>query len=97
MKNYSITFFCLCLLASCMVMESQAGVPLPSVTYFGSVRNPYGYPYNKNAEVVLFKGSVECVRFLTTGERSHGMNYRLDLEMDSGESPTNPTPHRLAT
>jgi hypothetical protein len=68
----------------------HAGVPLPSVTYTGCVRDAYGYPYAKDAEVALFKGSVECVRYRVAGERSPGVNYRLELEMDSGGTPYEP-------
>ena len=46
-----------------------AGVPLPAVTYYGCVRNAYGYPYAKDAEVVFNKGSNECVRYRINGER----------------------------
>lgn len=81
---------CLCFLAVLVARENRAGVPLPAVTYVGCVRNPLGYPYTKNAEVALFKGDVECVRHLITGERSPGMNYRLDLEIDSGGKPYEP-------
>lgn len=82
--------FCFCLPALLAVAAARAGVPLPSVTYAGCVRDAYGYPYAKDAEVALFKGSVECVRDRVTGERSPGVNYRLELEMDSGGTPYEP-------
>ena len=81
---------CLSLLALLAATEGHAGVPLPSVTYTGCIRDAYGYPYTKNAEVALFTGAVECVRCRITGERSPGVNYRLDLEMDSGGTPYEP-------
>lgn len=81
---------CVGLLAPLVALQSHAGVPLPAVTYTGCVRDAYGYPYAKDAEVTLFKGSVACARHLVTGERSPGVNYRLDLEMDSGGTPYEP-------
>ena len=90
MRHRLTTTMCLCLLALFIAMENRAGVPLPAVTYTGCIRNPLGYPYTKFAEVALFKNDVECVRYRITGERSPGVNYRLDLEMDSGGTPYEP-------
>jgi hypothetical protein len=90
MKHRLKKTFCLCLPALLAAAASLAGVPLPSVTYTGCVRDAYGYPYAKDAEVALFNGSVECVRYRVTGERGPGVNYRLELEMDSGGAPYEP-------
>lgn len=90
MTQPSRIIICLGLLVPLVAMQSRAGVPLPSVTYTGCVRDAYGYPYALDAEVSLFKGSVDCVRTRITGERSPGVNYRLELEMDSGGTPYEP-------
>jgi hypothetical protein len=85
--KFTIYLFLLGLFVS---TESRAGVPLPAVTYTGCVRDEYGYPYTRDTDVALFKDSVECVSYLINGERSPGVNYRLDLEMDSGGRPYEP-------
>jgi hypothetical protein len=90
MKHRLRITFSLSLLTLFVVIEGRPGVPLPSVTYTGSVRDAYGYPYTKDAEVTLSTGTVESVRYRITGERSPGVNYRLDLEMDSGGTPYEP-------
>lgn len=90
MKHPSKTILCLGLLLPLVALQSHAGVPLPSVTYTGCVRDAYGYPYVKDVDVALFKGSVECVSHRVTGESAPGINYRLDLEMDSGGTPYEP-------
>lgn len=87
MKHPSTTPLFCALLAVFAAPAAWADVPLPSVTYYGCVRDAYGYPFKKDAEVVLMKGGVECSRYLITGERSPGVNYRMEVEIDNGGTP----------
>jgi len=68
-------------LAACF---AQAGVPLPSVTYFGVIRDAHGYPYTEDAEICLMHGTQEVVSYQVAGLRDMGINYQVEIEMDSG-------------
>ena len=63
----------------------QAGVPLPAVSYYGALRDPYGFPYTDSAEIWLMRGTNEVVRYKIEGVRAPGVNYQMDVMIDNGE------------
>jgi len=62
----------------------QAGIPLPAVSYYGALRDAYGFPYTDSAEIWLMRGTNEVVRYKIEGVRAAGVNYQLDVMIDNG-------------
>ena len=65
---------------------SHATLPLPYCTFYGQARDEYGWPYVKDAEVVLRVQGRECSRWRIQGMLAPGVNFKLPLELDDGRS-----------
>ena len=61
-----------------------ASIPQSPVSYYGALRDAYGFPYTDSAEIWLMRGTNEVVRYEITGMRAAGVNYQLDVLMDDG-------------
>lgn len=66
------------------VLVAEAGLPLPCVNYYGLLSDEYGSPFLEYAEIQLFSGTNQCDRFVVDGLLDAGVNFELQLEVDSG-------------
>lgn len=73
------------IVAACFV-PVFGGVPQPCEVVYGLVRDAFGFPYVDNAEITLARGQAECARFKIRGILGGGVNYRTELNLDSGGS-----------
>ena len=76
----------LVLLAQVASGVGHATLPLPYCTFYGQARDEYGWPYVKDAEVVLRVQGRECSRWRIMGMLAPGVNFKLPLELDDGRS-----------
>ena len=74
----SVFFFCL--------LPCLADFPVPSFTYYGEVRNAYGWPYTQadNAQVIVRVDGRECGRATVEEHLGPGINYRVEVPLDDG-------------
>src|SRR6185503_8366050 len=69
-------------------LASQAFPPAPSHLIYGQVRDEYGVPlFVTNATIVFESPNVEPVTSRIVPNLDPGVNYRLNLSMDSGSAP----------
>ena len=66
----------------------SAAVPLPYCTFYGQARDELGWPYTKDADVLLRVQGRECSRWHIMGILAPGVNFKLPLELDDGRSST---------
>jgi hypothetical protein len=59
-----------------------AGLPQPMVVYYGQAKDGYGWPYTKDATVILLSGTNECTRHNIAGSLSPGVNFALYAPLD---------------
>jgi hypothetical protein len=80
----SLPFHVLFALCSAFLVprSSWAGLPQPMVVYYGQARDGFGWPYKKDATVVLLRGTSECARCAIRGSRSPGVNFALYVPLD---------------
>ncbi len=69
---------------------ARAGQPQPCSVVHGLVRDAYGYPYVSSAQIRLEHAGTECDRADLVGVLAGGINYRLELDLDSGGTPYAP-------
>lgn len=77
----------LALLALGPQTRAPAEFPLPAFTYYGEVRNAYGWSYRQadNAQIVVRVGGRECARAMIDERLGPGMNYRVQVPLDDGQ------------
>jgi hypothetical protein len=63
-----------------------AEFPLPGFTYYGEVRNAYGWPYTQadQVQVIVRVGGRECGRANVDERLGPGINYRVEVPLDDG-------------
>jgi hypothetical protein len=68
------------------VPRGPAGFPQPSFTYYGEVRNAYGWPYTAadNVQVIARVAGRECGRATVDEQLGPGINYRVEVPLDDG-------------
>ena len=66
------------------MLSAQAGLPLPCVNYYGLLSDEYGSPFLEYAEIELFSETNQCDRYEVNGLLDAGVNFELQLEIDSG-------------
>jgi hypothetical protein len=62
----------------------HCGVPQPPCVFYGQARDEYGYPYLRDAEVILRIQGRVCSRWPILGMLAPGVNFKLPLELDDG-------------
>jgi hypothetical protein len=69
------------------VSLARAEFPLPAFTYYGEVRNAYGWAYTHEDQVqVLVRiGGRECGRTTVDERLGPGINYRVEVPLDDGQ------------
>jgi hypothetical protein len=74
------------MLAACWwsLSVGYSGVPQPPCVFYGQARDQYGYPYLRDAEVILRIQGRVCSRWPILGMLSPGVNFKLPLELDDG-------------
>ncbi|MBA4387352.1 MAG: hypothetical protein C0404_05185 [Verrucomicrobia bacterium] len=65
-------------------IPSQAAVPQPLCVFYGQALDDYGWPYLRDAEVVLKVNGKEFSRYTVQGMISPGVNFILRVAIDSG-------------
>jgi len=81
------TFMLLLALVLTATLPLLAGVPQPATVIYGVVRDAYGCPYDKGAEIAMLNAGQEVARSSVGGLLPGIANYRLRLDMDSGSTP----------
>jgi len=72
-----------CFLAGFILQTpSFAGLPQPMIVYYGQAKDGYGWPYTKDATVILLSGTNECTRHSIAGALSPGVNFALYAPLD---------------
>ncbi|HOX59960.1 MAG TPA: thrombospondin type 3 repeat-containing protein [Candidatus Paceibacterota bacterium] len=63
-----------------------ADFPLPAYTYYGEVRNAYGWPYTRadQVQVIVRVNGRECGRANVDECIGPGLNYRVEVPLDNG-------------
>jgi hypothetical protein len=72
----------------CLLLPSaRADFPVPSFTYYGEVRNAYGWPYTQadKAQVIVRVDGRECGRATVDERLGPGLNYRVEVPLDNGQ------------
>jgi len=77
-------FFCILLLAYSVERAAFSGMPQPMVVYYGQAKDCFGWPYMKNASVILMNGTREIARHDISGSMSPGVNFALYVPVDDG-------------
>lgn len=78
-------FATLMLLSAFSIQHSAFAVlPQPLVIYYGQALNEYGWPYTKNATVILRINGVEYARCEIKGALGPGINFAMQVFMDDG-------------
>jgi hypothetical protein len=64
-----------------------AEFPVPGYTYYGEIRNAYGWPYMQadKVQVIVRVGGRECGRATVDERLGPGLNYRVEVPMDNGQ------------
>jgi hypothetical protein len=86
----SASQFCVLWVLSCVLWLTpfaHGDFPVPSFTYYGEVRNAYGWPYTQadNAEVIVRVDGRECGRAVVDERLGPGLNYRVEVPLDNGQ------------
>ena len=65
---------------------ARADFPLPAFTYYGEVRNAYGWPYTQadKVQVIARVNGRECGRANVDERIGPGINYRIEVPLDNG-------------
>ncbi len=79
---YPLSFILLC-------SAFSSSVPQPSCVYFGQALDGYGWPYSRDAAVLMFCGTNEISRCEVDGAMSPGVNFMLPVHLHDGASNTN--------
>jgi hypothetical protein len=75
------------LLLGLLAVPARAFPPAPHHTVYGAVRDQYGRPLNTGEGVIILNGvSTEIVRAPSDSSVGVGINYSLNVPMDSGTS-----------
>src|ERR1041385_500030 len=86
------------LVALCLLLAgiAKAFPPAPYHTIYGLVRNEYGEPLTVTGGQIIFEttNGVQVTGTIVPG-LAPGINYRLELSMDSGIAPDNYKPTAL--
>ncbi len=84
-----LSAFSLWLLAllSCLVPSARAEFPLPAFTFYGEVRNAFGWPYTQadQAQVIVRVDGRECGRTAVDERLGPGINFRVEVPLDNGQ------------
>jgi hypothetical protein len=74
------------LLALGLQPPARAEFPLPGFTYYGEVRNAYGWSLTQadQAQVIVRVNGRECARTKVDEGVGPGINYRVQVPMDDG-------------
>ena len=71
-----------------LALDSRAFPPAPSHLIYGQVRDEYGVPLSiTNATILFATTNAELVGSSVVPNLEPGVNYRLNLSLDSGVSP----------
>lgn len=64
----------------------NAAFPLPPFTFYGEVRNAYGWSYTAadNVQVIVQVNGKECGRAQVDDRLGPGINYRVEIPLDDG-------------
>jgi hypothetical protein len=67
-----------------LVLSSSFSLALPQamVIYYGQACNEYGWPYLRDANVILRSGTNEVARHHINGSISPGINFALYVALD---------------
>ena len=77
------------LLAACLpAFLAGAGMPQPTVVYYGQALDSYGWPYRDGADVILRVGTNEIARHSISGALAPGVNFILHAPVDDGRDGT---------
>ncbi|MFH0880981.1 MAG: hypothetical protein V2A34_14800, partial [Lentisphaerota bacterium] len=70
-------------------LASWAIPPNPSFRYYGLLSNEYGCPVvrDDNSVIILRVGTNECSRFTANEALGHGINFVLEVPVDSSSGP----------
>jgi len=70
-----------------LASRAFADFPVPSFTFYGEVRNAYGWPYTQadNAQVIVRVNGRECGRAIVDERIGPGINYRVEVPLDNGQ------------
>jgi hypothetical protein len=74
-----LLFFIFCPLAFVL-----AEFPQPRVIYYGQATDEYGWPYTRDAQVILRIGGVTAAVCQVTGAFAPGVNFALPVDVDDG-------------
>ena len=72
------------LLAGSLVISLTAGVPQPMCVYYGQACDGFGWPYQQDAEVILYANDSEIYRYTIDGSIEPGINFMLHAYLDDG-------------
>jgi hypothetical protein len=84
--NFIIAGMLLGLLALGPQPPARAEFPLPGFTYYGEVRNAYGWSLTQadQAQVIVRVNGRECARTKVDERLGPGINYRVQVPLDDG-------------
>ncbi len=67
-----------------MVASVFAGLPRPCCIFYGQAKDEYGWPYTRDAEVIMRVNGAELKRHRIDGSVSPGVNFLFRVPIDNG-------------
>ena len=58
------------------------------VVYYGQAKDGFGWPYRRDADVILLHGTNEIARHTIVGSLAPGVNFALNVPLDDGRDAT---------
>jgi hypothetical protein len=93
--NHKLAGLGLAAVSLLLALAVRAGLPQPMCVYYGQARDGYGWPYLRDAEVILRRGTNDIARHKINGSLAPRVNFALYVHLDDGRSAQGYSPRAL--